>query len=469
MLLKKNKRKIWLALLLATLILEGCSTTGSNQKNQMQVKPVQNDSITCLEAEPILDYVVPTVMPSILVNQMGYEVGTVKIALVTGERLPTQFHLVDSETEDIVFTGNLKLKNFDTDTRIYTGYADFSAFSEEGSYYIECDIVGRSYGFSIQKDIYQELMTECIKSLEKGRGNLTKEDMIQVCDSLSVLLLSYELYGTVYDRQIQESHLPKLMEEVKLYVEQLIGFQDMTTGAVMNGETPLYEETAWLAAVLAKFSYSYQKFDSVYANACLQASDKAWKYLEKKDTDMEDSLLFYGAAELYRATGKYMYHASVKTLGANIPRIQVDEAQTFGTLTYASTKRKVDVDLCGSLLSVLLNRAEMIAEQAQQNVFGIGCSIQEESLEEILWDAVIMSSMDYVITNNEYATIIQNFQNYIAGENESAENYIQFQEDTQANLGDRKEENRNKIGSDYMNTARYIMILSEIMSHEQEE
>lgn len=469
MLLKKNMRKIWLTLLLAALILEGCSTTGSNQKNQMQVNPDQNDCITCLETEPILDYVVPTVKPGILVNQMGYEVSAGKVAYVTGEKLPAQFHLVDSKTEDIVYTGNLELNDFDADTKKYTAYADFSDFSEEGSYYIECDIIGCSYGFSIQKDINREIMTECIKSLDKKRGSLTKEDMIQVCDSLSILLLSYELYGAVYDKQIQDTNLPELMEELKLYVEQLISFQDMTTGAVMDGEVPLYEETAWLAAVLAKFSYSYQKFDSAYANACLQASDKAWKYLDKKDADMEGSLLFYVAAELYRATGKNNYHASVKTLGVDIPRVQVDEAQTFGTLTYASTKRIVDVDLCGSLLGVLLNKAEMIAEHAQQNVYGIGCSIQEESLEEILWNAVIMSSIDYVITNNEYATIIQNFYNYIAGENESAENFIQFQIDTQANAGDIKEENSHKIGSDYKNTARYIMILSEIMSHEQEE
>lgn len=467
MLRKKNKKKIWLVLLLPALILEGLSITGCDQNNQNQLKTVQNDCMTCLEAEPILDYVVPTIRPGILVNRIGYEVNAEKIVYVTGKQLPAHFHILDIESNDIVYTGNLKIKDFDKDTGKYNAYADFTDFTQEGNYYMECDIIGRSYEFAIKKDIYLEIINACIQSLGDRRASMSREDMTQVCESISLLLLSYELYGTVYDSQIQDSNLPKLMEVIKSYVEQLIAFQDMTTGAVMNGDIPLYEETAWFAALLAKFSYSYQKFDSDYANACLQASDKAWKYLEKNNSDLESSLLFFGAAELYRATGKSSYYSSVIKLGAEIPRVQLDEAQTFGTLTYASTKRKVDVDLCGSLLGVILDKAEGIAQYAQQSVFGIGCSIREETLEEVVWDAVIVSSIDYVITNNEYATIIQNYQNYIAGENELAESFIQIHAEEQKKMDDF--EGEKKIGSDYKNTAGYIMILSEIMSHEQED
>ena len=468
MLLKNKKINIWLAVLTMSLVLSGCGAMGGNVKNQIQGKPDQTEVLALLETEPILNYEVPNVLPSILVNRIGYEAGADKIAIISGEKLPVQYHIVNSQTGDIVLSGNIIINEFNEKTKKYIAYADFSTLTEEGTYFLECDKIGRSYDFTIQEDTHEMLMTECINSLKDIRKNLSEENVIEICGSISILLQSYELYGSVYDRQTEDDHLPRLIEEVRASVQQLLEWQDKETGAMMNGETPLYEETAWLTAVLAKFSYTYQKFDSVYANACLQASDKAWKYLEKQDVEIESGLLFYGATELYRATGKYMYHASVKALGAGLSVNLVEEAQTFGTLTYASTKRKVDVNLCGSLLGVLLSRAEQIAEQAQKNSFGIGCSIQEESLEEILWDAMIISSMDYVITNNEYATIIQNYQNYIAGLNETAVNFIQFPNKIQFDI-DEKEEMSNLIGLDYVNTASYIMILSEIMSHEQEE
>ena len=130
------------------------------------------------------------------------------------------------------------------------------------------------------------------------------------------------------------------------------------------------------------------------------------------------------------------------------------EAQAYGTFTYAATKRQVDVELCGSLLAVFLNDAEAVAERAKDNVFMVGGSLAEEEIGSVLWDAVIVAAVDYVITNSEYATILQNYQSYFAGVNEQAYNYLYG------------ETERPGVGADSVNTARYIMMLSEVMSHE---
>lgn len=136
------------------------------------------------------------------------------------------------------------------------------------------------------------------------------------------------------------------------------------------------------------------------------------------------------------------------------------EAQAFGTLTYASTKRTVDVELCGTLLGVLLDEAESIAEKAKDNVFMVGSSLTKETISETLWDAVVIAAMDYVITNSEYASVLEHYQNYLAGANEMAHCYV---------YGVEEETRVQGIGADSADTAKYIMMLSEIMSHKQEE
>ncbi len=468
MLLKKKKRNICLALLTFVFILGGCGVADGNEKLRTPVNPVISSDYECLESEPVLDYNVPTILPGIFLNQNGYETDAIKIALVKGKKLPEQFSIVNTKTEDIVYTGYLKEKEFIESLQEYIGYIDFTDFTEEGTYFIRCDIIGYSYDFTVKQNVYKESLMDSLDAFSIKQEDISKDNLISVCDSLSVLLLSHELYGTVYDRLFQEDEISPILSEIKLYVEQLANYQDINTGAVMDGEAPLYEETAWLAAVLAKFSYSYQKYDSNYANACLQAADKAWKYLEKESKNIDDSLLFYGATELYRATGKGAYHTALRTLGADIPLEQSNEPRAFGTLTYASTKRWVDMDLCGDLLDVLLKKAELIAEQAKQDVFETGSSLSEDNPENVLWNGVIVASIDYVITNHEYATMIEHYVDYVSGKNELAKNYVFFDRDKQ-DLDIIHDEDKYMIGSDYKNTARYIMLLSEILSHKQEE
>ena len=452
-----------LVVLLFWTALCGCGSGGREDER----RETQGTEPLSMETAPVIDYEVPVVLPGILVDRIGYEAASYKTAVVRGSSLPTRFRIVNADTGEVVYTGSLEQQGYDNQTKEYNSYGDFSALTEEGVYYMECDILGRSYSFEIKDTMYADLMEEAITLLNSKRNSLTEEDILDVCKCLSTLLLSYELFAHVYEGQVAEGKEPPLIELIRSYAEWLITVQDAETGAVMAEEELRWEETAWLSAVLAKFSYTYQKYDSVYATVCLQASDKAWKYLtEREGQETEErteneykETRFYAAAELYRATGRNEYHSVVVNLGKDMIPDADHVALMFGTLTYASTKRSVNMDLCAKLMKELLDEAEHIAERAQEDIFSTGRSLEEESLEEILWDMVVVSAVDYIITNHEYATLIENHLHYLAGTNETA--VCHLSPDGESGAAD--------IGKDCMSTAEYIMMLSEILSHKQEE
>ncbi len=438
-----------IAFFLIVFQLMGCGSTDVSEAHT----PSEPNS---LKEAPELNYELPSVSPGVLVNQIGYEPDSIKKAIIRGKQLPKQFQIVDIDTNEVVYTGALEAQGYDEATGEYISYGDFSEFNREGEYYIECEIVGQSYPFEIKEMLYTEIIQNSLQYIEEKRESFTKEDIIEVSRSISVLLLSYELYAPVYDSSLKEKEESIIMVEIKNCINWLLSWQDSETGAVMDGETPLILETAWLSAVLAKFSYTYQKYDSVYATVCLQAADRAWLYVAKNTEEILDEI-FYAATELYRATGQYKYHSELKNLGQNLDINVNEEAFVFGTLTYTATRRRVDVDLCAKLTDVLFLRAESIAELSREKVYMVGSGMEEVSLNEVLWDMVVLSSVDYIITNHEYATIIENHQNYLAGQNENALCYISEKgSDDPADT---------PIGESCVNTARYIMMLSEILSH----
>lgn len=376
-------------------------------------------------------YELPDMQPGVLVSRSGYPENGRKTVIFRGKKLPKHYEIIDRTEKTVIFTGDLQDVVYNALTEEYNGYGDFSELTAEGEYEIRCDYIGYSYPFTIEKGGLSGKMAEGINEL-KGPESLADDEIEEACRTVSLLLLSYELYGGVYtqDADTEEAFFAVLRN----YIEWLYGKLD-------NSD---YEETAWISAVLAKFSYSYQKKDSNYATSCLQAADKAWKTVSQEE-DTPPALLFYAAGELYRATGQKKYARVQEEAAEKLPETVDNGAQTFGTFTYASTKRKIDVELCGKLLMVLLNRAEEIAACAKDMPYGIGSSITTGEQMQVWWEGVLIASCNYVITNNEYGTLTENYARYFEGINEEAESLL-YRTDEE--------------------TAAYLLLLSEMAGRE---
>jgi endoglucanase len=319
-----------------------------------------------LYSEAEIDYVVPTSVPNIKVNQLGYLTDSVKMAVFRGENLPGEFHVINAETGQAVYSGEIEERGLDRTTDEYISYGFFTDLTAPGHYYIEAQVVGRSYSFAIADDLYDDILilagrqyylNRCGISLTDEFAGYTRsachtartplredvtttldvtggwhqdssgsKDVETIAHVVSALLLAYELNPTLYgdDTNIPESgnQIPDLLDEIRYGIEWFARMQDPVSGGVYGGVSvyPSGDEyaafveplsvpaTKMFCAIMAKFSYIYQGYDNAYATECLKAADRAWRYLTQNHTDLLDEMYFQAAAEMYRAAGYQGYH-----------------------------------------------------------------------------------------------------------------------------------------------------------------
>lgn len=503
---RKKVNKI-LALLLAQMILTGCSASALDKESFLEK-----------ETEQTFDYEVPESKPSILVNQLGYYTESVKTAIFVGQTIPESFSVIDAKTKEEVYIGKIEHKGYQQDAETNVGIGAFTEFTKEGEYYLLCDTIGQSYHFEISDNIYDTLLTDLLKGINQNRwkkkngeiqqnyqadenntleisgGWYTYQDEDKKvrsvktgCETLVNLLMSVEYYVEEHSDAvgIEESgnEIPDILDEAAYEALWLLKMQDGKSGAVYGGVTERgnkvwlektdMETCQYFIIAMAKFSNAMKKYDSKFATECLRASDAAWKYVEnirnsKKEEDKEkqaeikDDLRFYGAAELYRASGGYKYHAAVKEF---VPDTE-DETKWskevyLGIYTYLGTRLGVSKSICEEWMKQIMDKGEEIAARSKKSSMTALTIKDGDTCQELLWEMTVMTSVDYIIANHEYDTILENNLHYILGRNKNAYSYIR-------NYGNDEPINREKlsISDDMTQTSAIIYMLSEIISNQ---
>ncbi len=321
------------------------------------------------------EYEVPTQIPNILVDQVGYVSSSEKAVIFRGEKLPDEFYICREDDGEIVYTGEIMRQGVNENLSEYDSQGFFNDFKQPGSYYIYADVLGESFSFNIADNIYEEVLTEACKKYYVNRCGIalsesyagegarsachttmarlqeSPETQIDVSGGWHLdgdalrntaygsktaedILLAYELNPGAFsdDTGIPESgnSVPDILDEVRYEIEWLLKMQDPKTGGEYGAavvepsgggdifSSPVYvtpidlESTISFASVAARFSYMYRQYDSDFATSCLKAADRAWScYLNNQSPD-ESSAAFKAAAQLYRATGAETYHNVLK-------------------------------------------------------------------------------------------------------------------------------------------------------------
>ncbi len=437
------------------LLFSGCVPGNLKQEQTSGTEPVS------MNPAPDLSYEVPVSVPHILVDQIGYPSFGEKTAIFTGDNLPKDFEVVDTESGEVVFSGKIKEREHSGTDRDVSGYGDFSELTEEGSYYIQSSILGRSYEFKIDEDVYDDIFADAIARLKVHQekklnvilptqngepaekimqggwftDELGNQELLQSCEAMMTVLTAYELYPDSFEKENPEEE-PALLSHLRMQTEWMLGLQDEKSGGVYGGilaesdkAIPTYraaemsvEAAACFAAAMAKFSYTYKKYDQQYAAQCLRAADRAWKYIGKQQTSEDETkaattagMLFTAAAELYRASGQQAYHLPVKQILSAGVKPGEDVWDTYGAVTYLMTRFSVDVENCAVIMKQLMNCAEEISARARASAYFTEGNAAYTNTKELLWNMVILSVADYVITNHEYATVIEEHQHYLFG------------------------------------------------------
>ena len=451
-----------------------------------------DDDFISMEETPDLSYEVPVSTPGILINQLGYLAESPKVAVFKGDEIPDVFYVIDMEKEEVVYTGFLEDNGYNQKLGEYNGYGDFTDLRTPGNYYIEAPVIGRSYSFSIGNQVYDETFIESFKQYYYNRCGITlteeyagenahnachigkavlKEDasvgldvtggwhqdekgqknVTTAAGAVSVMLLSYELYESVFtdDMGIPESGngIPDILDEVRYEIEWMLKMQDQQTGEVYAGvsvygadedasgkTSDIYVEPSSpeaeraFAMALAKFSYLYQNFDTEYATYCLKAADRAWKHAELDlvgESGGDNKWKFASAAELYRAAGQRSYHKYIEEYLSEEGCLEgQDEVTLLGCVTYISTKQSVNLDLCDQIMKMLMQKAEDISTDARDSVYLAAGGNEQDNNRQMLLNIMYLMVVNHIIENYEYGTIIESHLHYLLGKNDAAVSYV---------------------------------------------
>lgn len=475
-------KRIILIVCMALLLTACDKTTASVSTPEMQVNTTVPE-VEQKKSEPLgmlekatLEYTVPNSVPSIFVNRIGYLPEGNKVAVLTGERLPSSFSVKDAVTNEIVFSGNVKVSaRKDDSDGLKSGTIDFSGLTTEGRFYIETDILGHSYDFEIKKDLYETLFSEAFMRLHDMRcGDVRgtschtekvpfennaqqlmdvsggwhtdaegQKDVTEGCLAVIDLLNAFEYYSSSFNDAmgIFESGNKKsdILDEIRYETDWLLKMQNSTTGGVytsvslqtMAGATEKTmvvvgestKSTAYFCAALTRFSTIYNKYDSKYSSNCLKAAVKAWKCLVANKDLVTNFQLYRAATELYRATGSSEYKSVIdEYLKVNIDNDFGTRGEIDAAITYMSTKNDINVTYCNTLMSRFMDLTQDKADACEDTRFFVDST--NCSLKELLRNTEELSIIDYIISGRQYENLEKEYIDYFCGRNPDSKIYV---------------------------------------------
>lgn len=280
--------------------------------------------------------------PDIVTNQVGYQNESTKTAVFRNVTDETEFSVINSDTGETVYTGNLINNGYNNlaDENNWTG--DFSEVTENGNYFIKCGNLDDSYTFAIGNDVYSNLLDDTVKMLYLQRCGVNVDDetfgheachntlatiygtdeqidvsggwhdagdygryIVPAAKAVADLLYAYGENPDLYSDNtgIPESNngIPDILDEVRFELEWMMKMQSENGGVhhkVTCESFPGYvmpeEETAQLivtdisttatadfcASMALAYEY-YKDVDNDFADKCLECAKKAWAFLEE--------------------------------------------------------------------------------------------------------------------------------------------------------------------------------------------
>ncbi len=281
--------------------------------------------------------------PSIMTDQVGYQPDETKTAVFRDVTNETNFSVVNADSGQVVYTGELSAPTFysSADENNWTG--DFSAVTEAGTYYITCGGLDQSYSFTIGNNVYDSLLNDSVKMLYLQRCGTEVKDstfghaachdtlatvyhtnekidvsggwhdagdygryVVPGAKSVADLLIAYDANPKLFSDSIgipeSGNGVPDVLDEVRYELEWMLKMQDSQTGGVHHKVscenfpgyvmpemetdelivTPVSTTaTADFCASMAMAYEYYQKFDKDFAEKCLNAAKNAWAFLQK--------------------------------------------------------------------------------------------------------------------------------------------------------------------------------------------
>lgn len=379
---------------LAAFLCASCgnSSSISGEENSLW----KNNTISYMEAQPVIAYTVEEAYPNILPDRCGYSPDSEKSVLVRSKTLPDFFRLVDADTRQTVYIGRLQNTLYRKEQKVYIAEADFSSWTTEGNYYIECDGCGRSYPFIIQSGLYEQKFRELVDQVTEDCKN-KEADFTEILR----LLQAYEWYPELFTDENADG-IPDALKAISTWTE------------AFREQEPAEELQADYATVLAKFSFLYQNYDKAYATECVKRASLVYDGLTCKEEEK-----FFPLTELYRATGLPVYGNRIAEYQSYFQnKTGYSEKELYGAMTYLCTRQKVEVSLCQLFADFIVESGENVGNSYRRQLQD-ACLDGETQID--MATVRILSCADYIANNYSYNQALESFAHYFGGANRKAE------------------------------------------------
>lgn len=410
-----KKAIILLAVLLA---LTGCAPAANRIPGPQEIN-LPADQPSPFGITPDLSYEVPVSRPGVLVNRAGYEAAGKKTVFFIGEGLTGEFEVIDAQTGETVYTGTIRGGKESNALVQPVSCGSFTELQQTGEYYIRTGIIGESYPFSIQKDIYRPMFQDVVMNCaEKWKEHKNSGEILR---ELIPALLAFEFYPELFSGGLEQKEeknvVPYILTGIKAVVDEYISGRQEVGGKA--------EDIAVTVGVLAKFANSYKSFDPAYASKCLEMAGRLLTGVNA-GSGVEDMTLYFAAAELYRGTGYRNYHTLIREFALEDGKLPADQEQMklYADIAYLSTRRSVDIAVCDAIMEESMRSADICYQEASAKPYmKLG-----NTAEELFLGVLRLSMVDYIVTSHEYLSMIQGQFDYLLGCNEEGISYLQENE-----------------------------------------
>lgn len=368
-----------------------------------------------IEMEDDIMASIPKSSVKVMVNRFGYLPDSEKKVFFIGDELGETFRVVNADTYEVVYTGKIENKNKEKNVSQGT----FSTLTEEGTYYVETDIIGRSYSFIIGKDAYNELFGYLAKG-ETITYDKTPESICDICFGMHAMMLALGCHGILFENvSEQDKEQNGVVVQLLRLADWLATQQDEKTGSIFED----YDATAAFCGIMSMCKDVFGKYDTDVAKKYTLAANKAWKWLSKqtvKNKEQEHAR-FYAAVQLLSIENSNEYKKMVTDyLSKREDKLTEDRFIFYGAMTYLGIKKGTDRELCTNLMQEFVQDTESISQSVKKEPF----LVYTEDITENLHKILLICFSNYITPSNEYRIVIENTLHYMTGRNADGISYI---------------------------------------------
>ncbi|MBQ9610318.1 MAG: glycoside hydrolase family 9 protein [Lachnospiraceae bacterium] len=259
--------------------------------------------------------------------------------------------------------------------------------------------------------------------------------------------------------------IPDLLDEARYELDWMLKMQDGESGGVYHKVTAAvfpevvlppeetdqlilapvsYTATADFAAVMAEASVIYEDIDKEFADRCLEASKKAFDYIEANknisgyknpddivtgeypDDNISDERL-WAASELYIATKDDSYLETVKELIAEGTSTGLGWADINGYALYdLASAKDIDENVNAQAKSIIIAAADSLINDCDDSPFymGIGYIYPWGSNMSVANNGMLLLMANNLSPNESYAEYAQRHRDYLFGVNATGYCYV---------------------------------------------